>query len=250
MGAAMSSVDLYQQLADAYHSQGRFQERDRFLVLAMDSACESGQVPLSEQIRQRLLELNPNHLLKPYGSSKDAVLSPNFANYLGQLRKNFPPAKAQALLNEVGQPAPRPRATMMAGEPQFPSADPVSDQQRPTAWSQVDVPRKPAPPPPPPAPVFTYALEKPVSPPPLEPVADPLAHIPPPQPRQVVADSAFRLAPSPTTSQPSDVVRPTRNRPREEIYSAASATIGNALFVVLLVASLATFCYVFVWPLV
>ncbi len=173
--------------------------------------------------------------------------SPNFANYLGQLRKNFPPAKAQALLNEVGSAAPRPRATMIAAEPHFPTADPASDQQRPPAWSKVDVPRpKPAPPAPP---VFTYSKEEPAAAPPLEPVADPLAHIPPPQPRPPAPDSTFRLAPTNAAPPPRDVVRPTRNRPGEEVYSPSGATIGNALFVLMLLAGLATFGYVFVWPL-
>jgi hypothetical protein len=101
----MNTFDLYQQLADANATQGRFQERDRFLVLAIDAAQQAGRIDLAEQWRQHLLQLNPHHLVKPYGSFQEAVLSPNFGNYLQQLRRNFPPNKAQELLNELSRPA-------------------------------------------------------------------------------------------------------------------------------------------------
>jgi hypothetical protein len=233
----MNSVDIYQQLADVYHHQGKFPERDRFLVLAMDAAHASGQGPRSEQIRAQLLEMNPHHLIKPYASSQEALQSPNFANYLGQLRKNFTPAKAQALLQDVGKAAPR-KATMLAPEASFPTADPVSDQQRPPKWSTVDVP---SPPPTPRMPIFTYTKEPPPVQKPRQPVADPLAHIPPP------AENTFRLAPQPVTT--ATLNQPARQRPVEAVYSSSGAAIGNFLFVAVLAAGLATLGYIFVWPL-
>jgi hypothetical protein len=243
----MSSAELYQQLADAYHHQGKFPERDRFLVLAMDAAQESGQVPVAEQVRRRLLELNPNHLIKPYATAAEAVQSPNFANYLGQLRKNFPPAKAQALLREVGKTTSR-QPTMLAPEAHFPPADPVSNQNRPPKWStvEIEVRHKPSPPPTPPLPVFTYSQE----PPPVQrqpSVTDPLAHIPPPQPRQ--APEPFRLASPPMTTPTLNQQPATRLRSAEVIYSPSGATIGNFFFIAVLLASLATLGYVFVRPL-
>lgn len=104
----MNTFDLYHQLADANAAQGRFQERDRFLVLAIDAAQQAGKTDLAEQWRQRLLQFNPHHLIKPYASFQEAVQSPNFGNYLQQLRRNFPPNKAQELLNELARPTPFP----------------------------------------------------------------------------------------------------------------------------------------------
>jgi hypothetical protein len=239
----MSSADLYQQLAAAYHGEGKFPERDRFLVLAMDAAHATGQDDLSEEIRHRLLEHNPNHLIKPYGSSAEALQSPNFANYLGQLRKNFPPAKAQALLNDLGKTMPRPRGTMLAPEARFPDAEPVHEP--PPARPPVDVEvRHRAPPS---APVFTYTKDPPVARPPLPPVQDPLAHIPAPQGRQKIMDTTFRLAPQEPPAPLGGGPRPARAA--TEMYSASGAMIGNTLFLLLFALSLAVLGYFFVWPL-
>ncbi len=130
----MPPYELYQQVADAYHAQGKYQERDRFLVLALDAAQTVGQSNLAEQIRLKLLELNPNHLIKPYPHCQAALQAQNFVTYLTQLRKNFPPVKAQSLLKELGGVAPTRRKPTMLAEPSFPMADPVEERDAPT-WS-------------------------------------------------------------------------------------------------------------------
>ncbi|HMO35454.1 MAG TPA: hypothetical protein PKA06_05370, partial [Gemmatales bacterium] len=135
----MQPYDLYQQVAERYHSQGKYQERDRFLVLALDAAHSVGQANLAEQLRMKLLELNPNHLIKPYANCQAALQAQNFVTYLGQLRKNFPPVKAQSLLQELGgsSAAPRRKPTMLA-QPDFPTADPLEERDAPT-WSGISL---------------------------------------------------------------------------------------------------------------
>lgn len=251
----MNTIELYQQVAEAYHTQNKFQERDRFLVLALDAAQTAGQNGLAEQIRSKLLELNPNHLIKPYSSSEAALQAPNFVTYLSQLRKNFPPAKAKALLQEMPEGiVARPKRTMLA-DASFPVADPVEDASTPT-WSQVSIPSKqkaavsttfPAPrlPEPPvpiqktPAPMQTLPMKTP---------NDPLANVPmtsaTPPPFQFEQPARPKTAPA---RQPVIVPAPKRQAPGK-LESPTSIWMGNMLFVVLFLTSIALLAYVFVLP--
>ncbi|MFT3882212.1 MAG: hypothetical protein QM703_21495 [Gemmatales bacterium] len=168
----MNPTELYQQIAEAYHAQGKYQERDRFLVLALDAAQSSGQSSTAEQIRQRLLELNPNHLIKPYNNCAAAMQAPNFIAYVSQLRKNFPAAKAQALLQELGGALPaRPKRTMLA-DSTFPTAIPAEDPKTPT-WSQLQIETRAKGNAGPSIGIFNVAEE-----PRMTPANDPLANVP------------------------------------------------------------------------
>jgi hypothetical protein len=144
----MNTFDLYHQLADANAAQGRFQERDRCLVLAIDAAQQAGKTDLTEQWRQRLLQLNPHHLIKPYASFQEAAQSPNFGNYLQQLRRNFPPNKAQELLNELSRPAIVPFSDGPIIQTYIPREDPaVSNHPDPLAHVPISSGKPVAPPP-------------------------------------------------------------------------------------------------------
>jgi hypothetical protein len=244
----MTATELYQQIADAYHGQGKYQERDRFLVLAVDAAHTAGQNTLAERLRARLLELNPNHLIKPYPSVPAALQAQNFVTYLSQLRKNYPISKAQSLLNELAATQKqRPKRTMLA-ESSFPSAEPIDDRQQP-AWSQMDVTLR------------TKVTESPVSrrmvdpelipfePPPLtptipmQPYNDPLANVPPP----VSRPAPLPFSVEPPQRRPEIVPAPPRVN-SSIVESASGVWIGNLLFVVLFLASLVLLGYVFVLP--
>lgn len=238
----MNPIELYQQIAEAYHVQAKYQERDRFLVLALDAANSAGQTSMAEQLRQRLLELNPNHLIKPYSSTAAALQATNFIAYVSQLRKNFPPAKAQGLLKELGGPLPaKPKRTMLA-ESNYPTAIPVEDTKTPT-WSQVNVATRPKPNAGPSIGILNYADE-----PRATPTNDPLANVPvtpqPPvpfkleQPAQKVQEPQHKPEIVPAPHQMSD----------HEAESPAGVWVGNLMFLILFLVSIATLAYIFVLP--
>jgi hypothetical protein len=92
---------LYRDLADGYASRGQPQFRDRFLVLAADTALSEGDGDAAERFRQRLLGFNPHHLLKPYSSFTQAMQIADVQTYVQDLRKNYPPDVARGLLRSL-----------------------------------------------------------------------------------------------------------------------------------------------------
>jgi len=98
MTAALQAVDIYRKLADWHHNHGQPQHRDRFLVLAADSAFAEGRADEAEALRQRLLRVNPHHLLKPFSSFGQALKSPDVQTYLSDLRRSYPVRVASDLL--------------------------------------------------------------------------------------------------------------------------------------------------------
>ncbi len=103
MPAADRKIETYRELADIYDRQGQAQMRDRFLVLAADTAYSGGQTQEAERLRDRLLRLNPHHLLKPYDSYAEAVKSPDIGNYLTALRRSHPYEVTEHMLESFRQ---------------------------------------------------------------------------------------------------------------------------------------------------
>ena len=101
MPGADATIDLYVKLAEENGRRARFQERDRFLLLAADAALTAGQATQAEQLRQSLLAQNPHHLLKPYRTLAEAVQSPDILAYLQQLRRSYSYEKAEHLLETL-----------------------------------------------------------------------------------------------------------------------------------------------------
>lgn len=93
-------IITYQDLADREDRQGSPQLRDRFLLLAADAAQAAGEVSVAEGLRERLLEANPHHMIKPYPSFEEALRAPDFHSYLADLRAQYPPEEAARLLAE------------------------------------------------------------------------------------------------------------------------------------------------------
>src|SRR4051812_17384469 len=83
-------LNVYRELADRYQQRGQPAMRDRFLVLAADAAHAAGLSDEAEHLRQRLLQANPHHLLKPYGSFAEALDSSSVQIYVQDLRINYP----------------------------------------------------------------------------------------------------------------------------------------------------------------
>lgn len=101
MNTELNSLDVYRQLAEWYERLNQASMRDRFLVLAADSALYAGLAEEAEMLRQRLLQANPHHLLKPYRSFAEALQTPDVQVYIQDLRTNYPLQVAEDLLRSL-----------------------------------------------------------------------------------------------------------------------------------------------------
>jgi hypothetical protein len=110
MASTQQAVRVYRELAELYDRQGEQQMRDRFLVLAADAALANGMKEEAERLRQRLLQQNPHHLLKPYANFTDAMRSRDVQNYVTALRRSHPYEKAEHLLETMRTDAAPPAA--------------------------------------------------------------------------------------------------------------------------------------------
>lgn len=209
---AEAPSSLYEQLAEKYHTKGRFPERDRFLILAADAAWNAGQPEEAERFRRRILEVNPNHLLRPYPSFADSLKSADILAYVQQLRRGYPRERALDLMKELDQePRSQPRT----------EEDPGAAARSPGVFKMAADP---------PARLdFGKATSREAAPPRLS------------QSHTLPTDVG-RPKPPPTgpSWQPS--------KPAASVEPAAGAIIGTFLFLVVSIAAVATLAYVFVWP--
>jgi hypothetical protein len=108
MPTADQSIRVYSELATLCDRQGQPQVRDRFLVLAADAALSAGRAEEAERLRQRLLQHNPHHLLKPYASFAEAMAAPDVQSYVSALRRSHPFDAAEQLLQTLRKDAGEP----------------------------------------------------------------------------------------------------------------------------------------------
>jgi hypothetical protein len=104
------SLQAYEELATWYDRQGQAKLRDWFLVLAADAALSLGRPDQAERLRQRLLHVNPHHLLRPFASFAEALQSPDVLGYVADLRRNYPLETAEHLLEATQKKAAPPPA--------------------------------------------------------------------------------------------------------------------------------------------
>src|SRR5215472_15592699 len=97
----LATLQVYKELADWYERQGQSAMRDRFLILAAEAAFSSGKTDEAERLRQRLLQGNPHHMLKPFSSFAQALQSTNVQIYIHDLQVNYPPETAEELLRNL-----------------------------------------------------------------------------------------------------------------------------------------------------
>ena len=91
MAVSETAVRRYEEQAELHDRRRQTRERDAFLVLAADAALSLGQRDRAERLRQRLLALNPHHLLKPFPSLAEALKSPDIQCLVEDLRRQYPP---------------------------------------------------------------------------------------------------------------------------------------------------------------
>jgi hypothetical protein len=137
MASTQQSVRVYRELAELYDRQGEQQMRDRFLVLAADAALAAGMKDEAERLRQRLLQHNPHHLLKPFASFADAMRSTDVQNYVTALRRSHPYEKAEHLLETMrtkpGVTAAAPRPDTFRVVDDSPSRAPSAAREKPAS---------------------------------------------------------------------------------------------------------------------
>jgi hypothetical protein len=97
----LTALRVYKELADWYQRQEQGAMRDRFLILAAEAAFSSGNPDEAERLRQRLLQGNPHHMLKPFSSFAQAMQSTNIQIYIHDLQVNYPPQAAEQLLQDL-----------------------------------------------------------------------------------------------------------------------------------------------------
>jgi hypothetical protein len=133
MQAVPAVLDTYLRLAERSHQNGQAQQRDRFLVLAADTAQSGGRSEEAEALRTRLLRYNPNHLLKPYASFAQALKATDVRTYVEDLRRTYPPQVAAQMLAKdkgaVQSEAERPTKPI---PPTQPVVDLDRDRHRPS----------------------------------------------------------------------------------------------------------------------
>lgn len=275
-------IQVYEELADREDQRGSQQLRDRYLMLAADAALTVGKSEDAERLRGRLLEFNPHHLTKPFGTLQEALSAPDVVHYLSDLRDTYPPALVEKLhaAQPITSPAPRKEAakTMVAAgikqERREEAAANIvahaaATEEEPPAESPgiesmpEEEPSKIAPAPSlPNADVFfkgPLKADKPASPPPVRSII--LDQGPAPNP----APAPTLLAPKPKVvfpkpAPPADPVRlghaspyqasplAVEETPAPETDTRLSYWVGTLLFIILLVAGLALAGYTLVKP--
>lgn len=124
MPAPETMLDLYLHLACASDAEGRPMQRDKFLILAAEIAQGAGYGGIAEQCRNRVLEHNPNHMLKYFSSMREALGSDEIRNYTRQLFRLYPFERAEHLLSNY-------RASGYSGHHGFPDLNPAGGSTSP-----------------------------------------------------------------------------------------------------------------------
>jgi hypothetical protein len=145
----MQPTQLYLELSDYYDQRGEAQSRDRFLVLAADAAYVAGDRQEAEALRQRLLTLNPHHLLKPFQSFEEAQKSRDVTDYINALRRRHPPEQVARLVETTIKKEERRESLLDRAQPLQMPAPPQRPEAvqapHPVETFKIRQPEEPAP---------------------------------------------------------------------------------------------------------
>jgi hypothetical protein len=108
MTSLEQAVHVYEELADWHERENQAEHRDGFLILAADAALLAKQPLEAERLRGRLLQFNPQHLLRAFSSFETARRSPAVQRIVEDWRQRYPAEAASDLLATLkGEPTPR-----------------------------------------------------------------------------------------------------------------------------------------------
>jgi hypothetical protein len=154
MRNATDLTQTFEDLADRFARENHFRNRDHCFVLAADAALAAGRPEEAERLRQRLLQANPFHMLRPYGSMAEAMQLKDLRDYVEDLRRQWPPEHIEKYQNEApaspvsisairSKPedrsaAPPPRKTRQVAAPAYDYQPPVAGPGKPFASPSFD----------------------------------------------------------------------------------------------------------------
>jgi hypothetical protein len=217
---------VYEELANRFAKQNEPRSRDHCLVLAADTALAAGRPQDADRLRQRLLQFNPHHLLRPFASMVESMQAPDVQEYVADLRRQWPPEFVQKLyLSGDNAPAvAEPPAAVPTRPTEVPQRTEPGVREVPKAAPPLPL-REAKPPSPPvveaPAPPRRVAA--------LAAPAPPVSAAPPPRPA--------RVAVSPVVPMPSPPA------------GMAGAWLATLVLLVGIAGGVGLFVLAFVWPL-
>jgi hypothetical protein len=225
---------VYEELAARFVKQNEPRFRDHCLVLAADAALSAGRPADAERVRQRLLQYNPHHLVRPFATMAEAMQAPDVQEYVADLRRQWPPEFVQKLyLGSADEPSAFESPVSAPGVP-----DPAS--------IPPPVPMNTAAEAPAPAPVQAKAVD-------LDPPRRPVPAAP--KPAAAAGKNVFR--PSRVAEAPAPLARTTpaarAATPRAatpQSLNPVTAWLATMLYWLGIAIGLALFVAAFVWPLV
>lgn len=95
-------LGIYLHLAQASMRRRRPLVRDRMLVLAGVVAANMRLDEVAGYCRRVILQHNPQHLLRRWATIPEALLDEEFLAFLKQVRRKYPPEKAERMLDSLG----------------------------------------------------------------------------------------------------------------------------------------------------
>jgi hypothetical protein len=102
MGSAMTDpghlLATYLHLAAASQRRRRPHVRDRFLLLAGIIALDLGFDAVAAECRRLVIAHNPQHLVRRWGTLREALDAEDFRSLLRQLQRRYPQERAEQLL--------------------------------------------------------------------------------------------------------------------------------------------------------
>lgn len=116
MSDHVDHLAVYLHLARASELRRRLHVRDRLLVLAAVIAARSGLSRIAAYCRQRILEHNPQHLIRRWETVWHAAGDPEFVHFLRHIERRYPMESAEGMLNSLGVELGRERATYYTDE--------------------------------------------------------------------------------------------------------------------------------------
>jgi hypothetical protein len=102
MGDLSYQLGVYLHLAQASRRRRRPLVRDRMLLLAGVVAANMRLDPVAAYCRQTILQHNPQHLVGRWTSLTEALADEEFLAFLKQVRRKYPPEKAERMLASLG----------------------------------------------------------------------------------------------------------------------------------------------------
>ena len=116
MSDHVDRLAVYLHLARASELRRRMHVRDRLFVLAAVIAARIDLPRIAAHCRQRILEHNPQHLIRRWETVWHAAADPEFVQFLRHIERRYPLESAEGMLSSLGLEMGRERETYYSDE--------------------------------------------------------------------------------------------------------------------------------------